>query len=169
MITIIFSISNLLYRYDHDLILSSVSVSVLSLVDLIISSTHPRNLNGRSRMLRLEHKRLKRVAESGLVRRSASWSWLDSKLTVNFFFLATRSLTKWKSILMCFVSAWNIGLEDRYVASILSHQRVGPWDSRKPSSAAKDCYHWISAAVSARVLYSAFVLLWETVAYCLLR
>jgi hypothetical protein len=70
MIVIIFSISNLLCIYDHDLILSSVSV--LSLVDLIISSTRPRNLKGRSRTLRLKHERLNHVAESGLVRRSAS-------------------------------------------------------------------------------------------------
>jgi hypothetical protein len=70
MIMIIFSISNLLCIYDHDLILSSVSV--LSLVDLIISSTRPRNLKGRSRTLRLKHERLNHVAESGLVRRSAS-------------------------------------------------------------------------------------------------
>ena len=72
MIVIIFSISNLLCIYDHDLILSSVSVSVLSLVDLIISSTRLRNLKGRSRTLRLKHERLNHVAESGLVRRSAS-------------------------------------------------------------------------------------------------
>jgi hypothetical protein len=168
MIVIIFSISNLLCIYDHDLILSSVSVSILSLVDLIISSTRPRNLKGRSRTLRLKHERLNHVAESGLVRRSASWSWLDSKLTVNFFW-AIRSLTKWKSILMCFVRAWNTGLEDRYVAPILSHQRMGPWDNRKPSSTAKDCNHWISAAVFVRAVHSASVLLRATVAYCLLR
>ena len=181
---IIFSISdNLLCRYDQRSRLSSVSVipdhdsnpwsclssvSVLSSVDLIISSTHPRNLNGRLRTLRLEHRILNRAAESGFVRRSASWSRLDRKLTVNLF-LETRSLTKWKSISMCFVHAWNTGLEDRYVAPILSHQRVGLWGRCKPSSAAKNCNHWSAAAVSARALYSALVLLRATVACCLLR
>jgi hypothetical protein len=181
---IIFSINNnLLCRYDQISRLYSVSVipdhdsnpwswlssvSVLSSIDLIISSTRPCNLNGRLRTLRLEHKRLNRVAESGLVRRSARWSRLDKKLTVNFF-LETRSLTKWKSISMCFVRAWNTGLEDWYVAPILSHQRVGLWDRCKPSSAAKNCNHWSSAAVSARALYSASVLLRATVAYCLLH
>jgi hypothetical protein len=144
------------------------SVSLLSSVDLIISSTRPRNLNGRLRTLRLEHIRLNRAAESGFVRRSASWSRLDKKLTVNFF-LETRSLTKWKSILMCFVRAWNTGLKDRYVAPILSHQRVGLWDRCKPSFVDKNCNHWSSAAVSARALYSALVLLRAIVACCLLR
>ena len=100
------------------------SVSVLSSVALIISSTRPRNLDGRSRTWRLEHKKLNRAVESGLVRRSASWSRVDRNLTSNFF-LKTRSLTKWKSISMCFVRAWNTRFEDKYVAPILSHQRVG--------------------------------------------
>ena len=147
---IIFSInSNLLCRYDQRSRLSSVSVildhggnpwSCLSSVDWIVPSTRPRNLNGRLRTLRLEHKRMNRATESGFVRRSASWSRLDTKLTFNFFW-ETRSLTKWKSISMCFVRAWNTGLEDRYVAPILSHQKVGLWDRCKPSSAARNCNH----------------------------
>jgi hypothetical protein len=147
---IIFSINNnLLCRYDQRSRLSSVSVipdhdsnpwSCLSSVDLIISSTRPRNLNGRLRTLRLEHRRLNRAGDSCFVRRLASWSRLDKKLTDNFF-LETRSLTKWKSISMCFVRAWNTGLEERYVAPILSHQKVGLWDRCKPSSAARNCNH----------------------------
>jgi len=181
---IIFSINdNLLCRYNQRSRLSSVSmipdhdsnpwsclssVSILSSVDLIISSTRPCNLNGRLWTLRLEHKKLNRAAESGFVRRSASWSRLDRKLIVNFF-LETRSLTKWKSISMCFVRAWKTGLEDRYVTPILSHQRVRLWDRCKPIFIAKNYNHWSSAAVSARALYSASVLLQATVACCLLR
>ena len=98
-----------------------------------------------------------------MVKTSAYWSPEQIYLMSNNFW-ATLSMTKWKSISICFVLAWNTGFADRYVAPRLSHY----------SRAAEGCWtfnsinnlwtHIISAVASASALYSASVLERETVA-----
>jgi hypothetical protein len=95
---------------------------------------------------------------------SASWSLEDMNLICSSFYV-TYSLTKWKSTSMCLVRVWKNGFKDRYVAPVLSHQRTGGWFWETPSSLNKDCTHMISAVALATALYSASILLWDTVAY----
>jgi hypothetical protein len=63
---------------------------------------------------------------------------------------ATISRTKWKSISSCLVRAWKTGLEDKYVAPILSHQRIGGLGAEMPSSWRRDRSLVISATALAR-------------------
>ena len=81
---------------------------------------------------------------------------------------ATMSRTKWKSISTCLVQAWKTGLEDKYVAPMLSHHIIGGDWSETPSSDKRVVNHLISAATLASALYSASVLDLATVA-CFLQ
>jgi hypothetical protein len=108
--------------------------------------------------LRLRLQPSKVGSGSGFVKMSASWSLEEMNLICSSF-CVTRSLTKWKSTLMCLVRAWKTGLEDRYVAPMLSHQRTGGQFWETPNSLYKDCTHIILAVAFATALYSASVLL----------
>ena len=130
------------------------------------SLTRPRKLNGMGRMLSLDRRRENREEDIGFVSRSASWSWVEIKCTSSVL-ATTMSLTKWKSISTCLVLAWKTRLEERYIAPMLSHQRVGEVECEKPSSRSRDWSHLISATALARALYLALVLDRATVAYFL--
>ena len=130
------------------------------------SLTRPRKLNGMGRTLSLDRRRENREEDMGFVRRSASWSWVETKRTSRVL-AATMSRTKWKSISMCLVLAWKIGFEERYVAPMLSHQRIGEVDLERPSSRRRDWSHLTSAAALESALYSTSVLDRATVAYFL--
>jgi hypothetical protein len=62
--------------------------------------------------LSLVHIREKREKVVGLVKMSARLSLLEMKWTARVL-EATLSWTKWKSISMCLVRAWNAGLVDK--------------------------------------------------------
>lgn len=98
---------------------------------------------------------------SGLVNTSAAWSCEDMNLTSNAF-IATLFLTKWKSIYICFVQAWNTEFDVKYVTPRLSHHKHGALGWYTPSSASIDWTHTISAVAFASTLYSVFVLDRET-------
>lgn len=95
-----------------------------------------------------------------------SWKWFGKCISnlifggVNcvFWYEATGSQTKCMSISMCFVLAWNIEFVVRYIAAMLSHQRIGDLDKHIPSSVSKDRSHTSSTAVCVMALYSDFVL-----------
>ena len=129
----------------------------LQLIIEVYPWTRPLKPNGTDRTLSLDRRRANREEEIGFVNTSASWSVLEIKRTLSCL-AATISRTKWKSISMCFVLAWKTGLEDRYVAPMLSHHRRGEVDRTKPSSWNRDWSYLIFAAVLARALYSASVL-----------
>jgi hypothetical protein len=103
------------------------------------------------------------VSGSGFVKIFASWSLEEMNLICSSFCI-THSRIKWKSTSMCLVRAWKTGLEDRYVAPMLSHQRTGGWFWEIPNSLSRDCTHIISAVALAIVVYSALVLLRDIVA-----
>ena len=142
-------------------LLWSLSLSWRGVVE-DMSLTCPLKLNGMEITLSLLRRNPNREDERGLVKMSASWSLLEINL-MNKSFFATKSRTKWKSISTCFVLAWKTGFEDKYVAPILSHQRVGAWENLRPISEHKDCSQDNSAIVFARALYSASVLEQATV------
>jgi hypothetical protein len=64
---------------------------------------------------RLVQKRSKSWPVVGFVKMSASWS-LEEMNRTSSPTNATFSRTKWKSISICFVRAWNTGLAVKYVA-----------------------------------------------------
>lgn len=82
---------------------------------------------------------------------SATWSFEDMNLIWSCFW-STLSLTKWKPTSICLVGAWSPGLEDRYVAPILSHLRIGIYSSERPNSLRRDCTQIISDVASDSVL-----------------
>ena len=120
-------------------------------------------LNHNFLKLRLTLNSSKFLTGSGLVKPSAIW-FLEGIKRISSFFFNTHSLTKWKSISMCFALAWNTGFADKYVAPRLSHHRHGLCVVLTPSSSSKDLTHITSAVAFATDLYSASVLDLETVA-----
>jgi hypothetical protein len=101
-------------------------------------------------------------SDSGFVKMYASWSLKEINLICSS--CVTRSLTKWKLTSMCLMWAWKIGFADKYVAPMLSHQRICGWFWEIPNSLSRDCAHMILVVVLATILYSASVILWDTVA-----
>ena len=71
---------------------------------------------------------------------------------------ATFSRTKWKSISMCLVLAWNTGFAARYVAPMLSQYRIGARFILICSSFSRDSIEMISDVAFATDLYSASIL-----------
>jgi hypothetical protein len=98
----------------------------------------------------------------GLVKMSARLSLLEMKRMTRVLEV-TLSRTKWKSISMCLVRAWNAGLVDKYVVPILLHQSVGGCGRNIPRSQGRDWSQMSSVAVMARVQYSYSVLEWAIV------
>jgi hypothetical protein len=98
----------------------------------------------------------------GFVKMSDTWSYEDMNRMSNSF-LATLSLTKWKSTSTSFILPWNTRLALRYVAPKLSHHNMGILLSHTSSSHNRDCIHMIFATAFAKALYSASVLDLETV------
>ena len=97
---------------------------------------------------------------NALVKPSANWSPVETNRTSSNF-CATLSLTKWKSISMCLVLAWNTGLAERWVAPRLSHHNLALGGCRIPNSVNNFWTQTISATASAlaSALYSASVIL----------
>lgn len=92
-----------------------------------LSSTSPIKSSGKMWSLRLEQSEANQEDEIGLVSKSASWSLPYMKATRRDLF-CSLFLTKWKSISMCFLLAWNTGLEgleNKYMAHILSQYSRG--------------------------------------------
>jgi len=81
-----------------------------------------------------------RCLESGLVSRSASWSFAWTWRTTREFFW-TRSRTKCKSIWMCFMQECWTGLKLRLVAQRLSHKSSGGWGRENFISVKSDRIH----------------------------
>jgi len=102
----------------------------------------------------------------GLVKPSAIWSVVLMNL-MSRRFAATCSRTKWKSISICLVRAWNTGLADRYFAPRLSHHKHAAKGCGIPNSSSNFCTHITSTVALAKDLYSASVLDLETVSYFL--
>jgi hypothetical protein len=65
---------------------------------------------------------------------------------------------------MCFVLPWKTGLEDKYLAPILSHHTFAVWGLGIFNSYKSVCIHIISAVALANALYSDSILDLETVA-----
>jgi len=55
---------------------------------------------------------------------------------------------------MCFVYAWKIELEDKYVTSILSHTRLWHLSNGKKMVDNREWSHWILVALLDNNLYS---------------
>ncbi len=92
----------------------------------------------------------------------SNWSLEDRNRTMRDL-EATRPRTKWKSIYICSVCAWNRGLVVRYVAPMLSHRSTGRTFWGTPSSHNKDWSQIISAEALVIARYSDSVLERDTV------
>jgi hypothetical protein len=68
---------------------------------------------------------------------------------------------------MCLVRAWKTGLEDRQVAPVLSHYKMGGLEKHNPISEHNNGIHDSSAIVLVSALYSASV--FEHAIVCFLR
>jgi len=88
----------------------------------------------------LSRKNSVRCQERGLVSRSASWSVVWTCWTLRIFF-ATKSLTNWISICICFILECWTGLKLRCVAPKLSHRSRGGCDRQNFSFWSRDSNH----------------------------
>jgi hypothetical protein len=79
---------------------------------MVIGSLHPRKRDTWHAMLSLVRIREKGEKAVGLVKMFARLSLLEMKRMTRVL-EATLSRTKWKSISMCLVRAWNAGLVDK--------------------------------------------------------
>ena len=99
-----------------------------------------------------------------LVKISASWSSVETNLTVRSL-RRTLSRTKWKSTPMCFVRAWNTGLEAMAKAEMLSHHRIGAAEMKTPRFLRSVWSQQSSAEAKAKALYYDLVEDLDTVSY----
>lgn len=113
--------------------------------------------------LRLYRNAFNLSADTGLVKLSANWSRDEMNRTSNCL-RATCSRTKWKSISICLVRAWNIRFSERYFVPRLSHQSRTEGGCGICNSVSSFLIHITSAVAFASALYSASVLHRETVA-----
>ena len=158
-------IRSLLYREMISIYILFVVIFIIYRVWIqmsIILNTPPMG-----RTLSLERRKVNREEDSGLVKRSASWSCVETNWTKRDL-EATMSQTKWKSILMCLVLAWKTGFVEKYVAPMLSHQKTSEDENDCPSSCKRDWSHLTLAAALARALYFASMLERATMA-CFLQ
>ena len=88
---------------------------------------------------------------------------MEGKCWTKTFLCRTFSLTKYKSNLLCFVLACNIGLVVNIIVLRLSHQVTSGVGKVILISERRDCSQVISATKLARLLYSASVLDLDTV------
>ena len=93
---------------------------------------------------------------SGLVMRSAIWSWVETWATWSAP-AWTYSLTKWKSRDICFILECKTGFEHKYVAPILSQNKIGLIDWVTCNSLRRFWSHIIFDVAAATALYSASV------------
>jgi hypothetical protein len=128
---------------------------------------YPSRLKVSSCTWRLLHNKRKWATTNSFIKRSASWSRVDKKDTVIFLF-ENLIMNIVKINLMCFVYTWKIELKDKYVASILSHQRLWHLSNGKEMVDNREWIHWILVALLDNNLYSDLVLLRATV-YCYLQ
>lgn len=119
--------------------------------------TLPLKRKVRGTTLSLSRREANLVEDKGFTKMSATLLRLEIN-RMSRVLLATMSWTKWKSISTCFVRAWNTGFDDKNMAPILSHQRIGGCGRVIPISKRREHNQDISVVVFAGALYSAFVL-----------
>jgi hypothetical protein len=104
--------------------------------------------------------------DKDFVKMSVTWSLLEmNRISRDLEEIISR--IKWKSISTCFMRAWIMGFDERYVAPIFSHHNIGGTLIGIPSSDGRD-YQESYVAVFDNALYSALVLNRATVA-CFLQ
>ena len=121
---------------------------------LVFYLQHPfSSSRGQTVAMRLLWRSRKRCAGRLLVKISASWSSVQTSLTVRSL-RRTRSRSKWKCTSMCFVRAWNTGFEAIARVEMLSHQRIGAFGIKTPRSLSKVWSQQTIAEARAKARYS---------------
>ena len=119
----------------------------------VITPTAPLKLDEDERNDSLDCNYWYLSANSDLVKMSATWS-VDGMYRVEMDPQANSSRMKWKSISICRVRPWNMGLWAICNAKILSHKMVGAVRRGTPSSRRRKQNHRRSATVDAIARYS---------------
>lgn len=125
-----------------------------------LTFTCPLKLRGSETTQSLFHMIEKRWEDNGLVNISGSWSLLEK----NWFPIGFGgNLFKYKVeanryLFGMQVKYWNTGLDDKYVAPILSHQSTGGAETGRPSLVSSDCSQQSSTEALDSALYSASIL-----------